>query len=158
MWLEGFAFLTLPLRREGRQKGGRGGRPWPVRARVCVSVVIVFWQKLGVGKGRRESVASSPATSCQSLTVVYGRTQGVEKRKCGCLNRLRRHLRCFITTVLPLRQFFIPPIYSTNLQFDYSKLESGWHLQPLRHFVSIKRSSTYLHDEIDWVAALWLAD
>lgn len=64
------------------------------------SAVIVFWQKsIGLGfdlievrKARRESVAPSPA---ESLNVE---TQGVEKGDCGCLNRLHRHLRCFITT------------------------------------------------------------
>lgn len=64
------------------------------------SAVIVFWQKsIGLGfhlievrTARRESVAPSPA---ETLNVE---TQGVEKRECGCSNRLHRHLRCFITT------------------------------------------------------------
>lgn len=72
------------------------------------SAVIVFWQMsiglgfdlIGVRKPPRESVAPSPA---ESLNVD---TQGVEKRECGCLNRLHRHQRCFITTFVSTTTVF----------------------------------------------------
>lgn len=78
MWLEGFAFLTLPLRREGRQKGRGRKRRKADHAGVCVCrgggwgreccdcfLAKVHWTRVSLDRSKKSAEGVCGSITCR---------------------------------------------------------------------------------------------